>query len=44
MLLDEVEPKENGTIRGLAIPFETLIQLFTEVRQQIDQPTKTGQQ
>ena len=44
MLLDEVEPKENGTIRGLAIPFETLIRLFADVRQQIEQPTKTGQQ
>ena len=44
MLLNEIEPKENGTIRGLAIPFETLIHLFTDVRQKIGQPTKTGQQ
>ena len=44
MLLNEIEPKEKGTIRGLAIPFETLIRLFTDVRQQIGQTTKTGQQ
>ena len=37
MSFTEVERKENGTIRRLAIPFETLIRLFTDVRQQIGQ-------
>ena len=37
MLLHEIERKENGTIRGLAIPFETLIRLFKDFRQQIGQ-------
>ena len=40
MSLTEIEPKENGTIRRLAIPFETLIRLFTAVRQQIGQAEK----
>ena len=37
MSFTEIERKENGTIRRLAIPFETLIRLFTDVRQQIGQ-------
>ena len=44
MLLNEIEPKEDGTIRGLAIPFATFIRLFADVRQQVGQPTKTRQQ
>ena len=38
MLLQEIEPKANGTIRGLGIPFDTFIQLFTVVGNQIGQP------
>ena len=38
MLLQEIDPKENGTIRGLAIPFDTLISLFTAIRKQIARP------
>ena len=38
MLLHEIEPKASGGIRGLAIPFDMLIRLFTAVRKQVGRP------
>ena len=42
--LNEIQPKANGTIRGMAIPFDTLIRLFTDVRKQVVRtlPSVTG--
>ena len=36
--LDEIEPKPNGSRRGLVVPLDTFIRLFTAVRKQIGQP------
>lgn len=38
LLLDEIEPTQAGSIRGLVIPFNTLITLFTTVRKKMGQP------
>ena len=35
MLFDEIEKKENGTIRGLAVPFGSLIDLLSDVQSQL---------
>ena len=35
MLVNKIEPKRNGPLRGFVIPFETLICLFETIRKQI---------
>ena len=35
MFCEEIELEENGTIRGLAVSFNTLICLFQDVRRQL---------
>ena len=38
MPLDEIEPKPNGSVRGLVVPLDTFISLFTAVWKQIGKP------
>ena len=38
MMLQEIKPKANGTIRAFVIPFDAFIPLFTVVGNQIGRP------